>query len=299
MDPWSHYWQADNLHSCIPSAAESYSTEIAAYWVRFGRSLAKGARVIDLATGNGAVPATLVKAGLELDITGVDKAAIDPPRYLTVPDAVRGVRFIGGVDLSAPDNLPGSFDALTSQFGLEYLPAAARAPLVARALDRGGRFQVLIHHADSEVVGPRRRDLAELNTLLANDGLMPALLAFARGRDNAGDLERLGRQHLAQSSTMTRRLSGQVLAALDRILTAYETRQSHSRQLAVDLHTRVTAEAERLRQLVDAALDEAGVHDLCSSLHSAGLQVADCRPMRISSSDSPPVIIGWHVAGRN
>lgn len=299
MDPWSHYWQADNLHSCIPTTADRSSGHIAGYWIRFGRSLARGARIIDLATGNGAVPAVLLQAGLELDITGVDKAAIDPPRYLAVPEAVRGVHFIGGVDLSEPDNLPGSFDALTSQFGLEYLPAAVRAPLVARALEPTGQFQLLLHHTDSAVVQPRRRDLAELDTLLAGDGLMPALLAFARGLGNVDDLEQLGHQHLAQSGTKTRRLSGQVLAAIDRIISESETRPADGRQLAADLHARVTAEAERLRQLVEAALDNASVHTLCNGLRAAGLQVTDCEPMRISNGNSPPVIVGWHVAGRN
>lgn len=296
MDPWTRYWQSDHLESCVPSSAGS-STDIADYWVRFARSLPSRARIIDVATGNGAVPAMLVQAGVDLDITGVDKADIDPARYLTEARAVQGVNFIGGVDLSDTAALPGVYDALTSQFGLEYLAEPVRAPLVARLLDSGGSFQLLMHHADSEVVRPRHRDLQELDELFAEGGLMPTLHRFAADGSNATQLEQQGHRHLANASVKTKHLSGQILAAIDRILRAYETDALESFAWAANLHARVSAEAQRLQQLINAALDEADAKRLTEKMQKAGLKLTCCRPLTITDHSGNPALIGWHVAG--
>jgi ubiquinone/menaquinone biosynthesis C-methylase UbiE len=296
MDPWTLYWQSDHLESCIASATDS-GDEIADYWVHFARSLPPRARLIDVATGNGAVPAILVRAGLHLDITGVDKADVDPARYLADVEAVRGVRFIGGVDLSDASALPGSYDALTSQFGLEYLPEPARARLVAHLLGSGGRFQLLLHHQDSEIVRPRRRDLDELDELFAAEGLMPAVRQFAAHGANAKDLEYLGHRHLAQASIKTNHLSGQILAAVDRILGAHENGETDCRTRAAELHARVSAEAQRLQQLIDAALDQADVHRLTKTLQERGLTISRCGPLSVHDHTGTPALVGWDIAG--
>jgi len=182
-DPWTPYWQAHRLHSCIASRRPDDQREIDGYWVRFARTLARGSRVIDLATGNGAVPFALVQAGLELDITAVDKADINPRRYLPNTESLRHVRFMGGVDLRQFPAL-GPYDAVTSQFGIEYLPDQVRGAVIARLLQTGGRFQLLVHHAESAIVRPRQRDLEELNILLEPGSLMDALHA-GRAREAA------------------------------------------------------------------------------------------------------------------
>jgi len=110
MDPWTLYWQANRLHSCLAADAD-HATTIDEFWVRFGRQLPAGAQLIDLATGNGAVPLALRRAGLALAITAVDRADIDPARFLDAADSVAGIDFRGGVDLAAPLNLGRRFDA--------------------------------------------------------------------------------------------------------------------------------------------------------------------------------------------
>lgn len=295
MDPWTLYWQANRLHSCLAAEAD-HAEAVDDFWVRFGRLLPEDAQLIDLATGNGAVPLALRRAGLGLPITAVDRAAIDPLQFLDAADSLAGVDFLGGIDLGVPLDLGRRFDAATSQFGLEYLPAESRAPALAGVLRPGARFQLLLHHADSAVVTPRRRDLEELHRLLAPTGPVAAAAAFSEDRLQAGDLEAAGRRHLAQPEPRTRRLSGQVLAGLDRILTLAERGDPGARSGAAELHQRVRAEATRLEQLLEAALTEAAFAALKKALTDAGLVVTVAAPFE-AVGDGTPTLIGWQLAG--
>lgn len=297
MDPWTQYWQADHLQSCVPASAQG-SDELNRLWVRFGRSLPAKSRLIDLATGNGAVPAALVSAGVELDITAVDKAAVDPQRYLRDPSVLRGVRLRGGIDLTDPSVLHEHFDAVTSQFGVEYLPPGHRGALLARLLQPGGRFLLVVHHERSDVVQPRRRDLAELDRLFAPGAVMDGLLAFARDAMTAKELTSLGHVYLAQPGLKTERLSGQLFSALEHILSGRAAEHPGPQQLAADVHARVSAEAERLRQLLQAAMDEPAIDALAADLGRHELTLDLCAPLHLEIPQKGSSLVGWQVAGR-
>lgn len=297
MEAWTRYWQADRLQSCIPAVSTS-EQEIVEHWARFGRSLPAQSRLIDLATGNGAVPAALVKAGINLVITAVDRADIDPPRYLAQGASLRSVEFIGNVDLADPTALEGQYDAVTSQFGIEYMAEDLRAGLLARLLRPGGRFQLLLHHDDSAVVQPRHRDLEELGRLFRPGGLMDALQAFSRRALGGDELESQRGSYLSLPGTKTRRLSGDVLAAIDHILGIHRTGRAECFAMAADLHDRVLAERERLEQLIAAAQDEAAIHTFANQLRAHHLAVAACESLHVSAGDGARALLGWHVAGQ-
>lgn len=298
MDPWTVYWQSDRLHSCIASGSAEDQRELAAHWVGFGRTLPRGARLVDLATGNGAVPAALAGAGLDLAITGVDRADIDPRRFVAGEPALARVRFLGGVDLRDPPDLEGCYHAVTSQFGLEYLPPGARGRPVASLLGAGGRFQLLTHHVDSEILRSGRRDLDELSVLLEAGGVMEAVAAFAADGLAPSELERRARRYLSRPGPGTRRLSGQILTAIDGILTRAETGRPGSRETAGELHRRVASEAARLGQLAQAALNDAGVTALAAELRAHGLVVDVAEPFQVGVARGRPALVGWHLTGR-
>lgn len=296
MDAWSLYWRADRLHSCI-ALDQAAQRDIDAYWVDFGRQLPPGSRLIDLATGNGAVVHALGAAGLDLGLCGVDSADIDPQKHLHSPDALRQVRFIGGVDLCEPAAIEARFDAATSQFGLEYLPPERRAAPLQTLLNERAPFQLLMHHADSEIVRPRRRDLRELTAIAQPEGVLPALLAFADGADNAASLEARGLAYLRTRGVKTQRLSGDVLGAIDQVLGAHEAGSAACCQMAADIYQRVMAETTRLEQLIHAALDAAALTQFTRQLTACGLQVDAAQPRHLRGPNGP-ILIGWHIAGR-
>ncbi|HSG88855.1 MAG TPA: class I SAM-dependent methyltransferase [Pseudomonadales bacterium] len=296
-DPWSLYWSADHLQSCVPADGPGAVDELDDLWRSFATELVPGARVLDLATGNGVVPLGLLRARGDLAVTGVDRAAIDPTRFLSAPGALAQVRFVGGVDLGALPTGLGHFDAVTSQFGVEYMGIEAAAAAVAAHLAPGGRFLLLVHRADSAVVAPRRADLAELDLLLAADGPAGAAGEFAAGALDAAALEALTHAFMGRDLRRTPRLTGQVVQGVDRLLACLEQGDpAGARLLAEGLAIRVRAERARLRQLADAALDEAGVAALGAALAQAGLHCAEPRTLEARSGERT-LDIGWVMEG--
>ena len=295
-DPWTLYWQADHLQSCVPADCNRPPGAVGRLWQDFARGLPTDARVLDLATGNGAVPMALRTAVPTLSVTGVDQAAIDPQRHLSRAGLLREVRFVGGVDLRGPAQL-GRFDAVTSQYGVEYLGIEAAAAAVAGHLAPEGRFLLLVHVTDSALVRPRRADLEELGILLET-GPAADLNALLAGELEPGALESRTRAFLARDLRRTRHLSGQVVAAVDRVLGLLEVGQGDAaRALAGNLVTRVHAERGRLEQLLAAALAPAELNRLVECLAEQGLA---CDPPRslITDPGDGGHLLGVVLAGR-
>lgn len=120
-------------------------------WLSWFSQLTPGARVLDLATGGGAVlryaAAASTKAALNLDLTGVDFALLPADPVL---DSL-GVRRIGQTPIESLPFADASFDAVTSQFGIEYGEARRSLGEAGRVLRAGGTARFLLHHIDSEI----------------------------------------------------------------------------------------------------------------------------------------------------
>src|SRR5690606_38242574 len=59
---WSSYWAAGALHSCIGSLVEDQDGGIGRFWRACFAGLGDGDRVLDLGTGNGALPKLLLES---------------------------------------------------------------------------------------------------------------------------------------------------------------------------------------------------------------------------------------------
>nr|WP_232343490.1 class I SAM-dependent methyltransferase [Novosphingopyxis sp. YJ-S2-01] len=105
----------------------------------------RGGRLLDLATGNGFVIKQILSVRRDLKATGVDYSDRLPP-------APRNAKLRCGI---AMENLPfpsARFDAVTSQFGLEYGLMDEALAEVARVLRPGGRLATIVHLPDGPLV---------------------------------------------------------------------------------------------------------------------------------------------------
>lgn len=304
-DPWTLFWRSNNLQSCVPTTSDASVPALEQLWASFAASLSPACSVLDLATGNGVVPYQLLGARDDLQITATDRAAIDPLHSLDGPvGRLSRVRFRPSIDLADPATQLGTFDAVTSQFGIEYLPGEARVGAVARHLAPGGSFSLVVHHSTSAIVAPRAADLSELDTLLGEDGPAQAAECFARQQLDAAGLERQTHGFMRRELRRTRRLSGRVVQAVDRLLTVLESGDAAgARQLADELAIRVAAERERLAQLQSAALDDTGAAAFAAALRAADLHcethsvITDTVPAQEGDPGSREVILGWRFTG--
>ena len=128
---WSAYWSSGRLHSCAGSFEGNYGGAIGTFWRTRLVHLAPGARVLDLATGNGPLPEMLaLMHGAAIAVDAVYLAVPAPAWH--DPSRHPGVRFHAGVDMEALPFADGLFDLVVSQYGFEYADHARALAEVLR-----------------------------------------------------------------------------------------------------------------------------------------------------------------------
>jgi len=291
-DRWADYWAGSGGRSggCLPNAAGGARAALDRLWRDFARDLPAKARLLDLATGDGAVPRTIRAARRDLVLTGVDSAPALPP-------APAGIRLQAGVAMERLPFADAAFDAVTSQFGIEYGDVARIAAEAARVLKVGGRLRAAVHHAAGAIVGHNlgRRDA--LGWAVGESGLLDRGRRLAAARAAAAlPTPRSFRAAIEQARTS---FPGQTAAAEFAAAVADTLDMGASRppretlEVLATLEARGRAEIARLDALAKAARDEEGIGRLADALGAAGLAVSPPRPL--AESPSGGGVIAWVV----
>lgn len=165
------------MHSCEGSFDDVYGGSVGRHWKSIFSGLETGARVLDLATGNGALPRLLFQhgAGRELHCDAVDVADVHPP---WIDELAQGPRsrlcFHGGVRVEQLPFDDGRFALVCSQYGIEYASREPALRELVRVTQAGGRAVLVMHHVESRPVQVARAELEHLDWLLGSAGLVDA-----------------------------------------------------------------------------------------------------------------------------
>lgn len=313
-DAWARYWQAGALHSCATSFDGNYQGAIADFWRTVFAGLAAGDRVLDIATGNGALPQLLLQQHRDADVScdAVDLAPVAPAWQQALPETLKHrIRIHGGVAAEALPFADGEFTLVVSQYGIEYADRARALAEVRRVLARPGAVGFVVHHAGSRPVTLARDEIAHIDWLLAPGGLMDASAAMlepmARARTPAGR-ESLGADAAANAArdhfnVLQRELGERARQAIcpDVLL---ESRQAiaHALEGAIGI-----GEPEGKRRLADwriaLADNRTRLVDLCacamdeSALHE-WLRALGADETRVETLHEAGALMGWAVRAR-
>lgn len=181
QDAWNRHWKAGHLSSLSTANQTTEAPEGFAAWEAFFGYINSDAIILDVATGNGIVPA-LAQAhakqhGKKLEVVAIDKADIDPEVTLGEnAEAVKGTLFIGGVEA---EDLPFEddwFDAITGQYALEYTFTDRSIPEISRVLKKEGIIRLVCHARDGVIVKFNAPKAGQAKYLLKESGVFEALL---------------------------------------------------------------------------------------------------------------------------
>lgn len=307
---WNRYWHYDRIASCFDGAGQAnYADDVAGGWRSFFADLPDGACVLDLCTGNGAVALLAAEDERAARIVAVDRADIDPPAFVSRhADLYARIEFAGGTDVEALPFGDGGFDAVVSQYGIEYSDLGRSLPEAVRMVAPGGRLRFVVHAADGVVARDARPVIADADLLLQEIDLpghaarcFEAVCAVERAGGDAAMADR----SFADFQAALVRAAGHVPKAADRtmvrntgavLLDCFQRRG----QFGLDdllgkveqVRSEIAAHRGRLLALVESALDARAAAALADRLCALG-GVAASRPL-----DGEAGLIGHVVAAR-
>ena len=308
---WDSYWQDSRLLGIGPDRNADVAARFDAQWTEATAALPDGARILDLACGNGYVALVAAwaarAAGKTVKIDAIDAAAIDPKRYLTQhTELVRTVNFRGRALMEALPFDPASFDAIFSQFGIEFGTLDKASAEVGRVLKPGGVISMLSLAAGTGLVEQVARTAKQSQHVLTNTKLFDVAAAVAQAIhifETTGE-GREPPQYLAKFSTEVERVMTKlddadvgsataIIATLQDVLTNRKTMDIKAQLAAITtLKARLTGHAARSEAVVRSALGDATLSGLVRRLTDAGICGLRTEPWAVGDYGT----VAWRIA---
>lgn len=290
---WDRFWSYDRLSSFgTGKGAGNYDEPIAAGWRDFFAALPAGARVLDIATGNGAIAVIAVESGKKLKVTGVDLADVKPAAFVSAKAReLKRVRFLGRTPAEQLPFDDGRFDAVVSQYGIEYSEMKKSLPEAVRVLAPGGRLRFAVHAAEGSIAANTKAAITDGDFLLGDLDLVgraarafEAVLGVERGHQSGQLAEIAAQARYGQFRDGLKAVAERAPGAADQamltsvhqtLVAMFEQRQDIGfevllRQLDA-LRDEIAAHRERQRALLAAALSAKQVAALGRRLEKLGL----------------------------
>lgn len=300
---WDTYWQGAKDSHALTAGGASHP-----FFLRFWKQTLEESfegrdqvRLLDIATGSGAVLECLDS----LDFSGAKSVSC-----VDISDAaISGVqeRFpeITGIVADARSiPLPsGTFDVVTSQFGIEYAGLAAIDEAV-RLLAPGGDLNLLLHIRSGAIYlecsvaldairKTRKSEFTERATSFFEAGFA-AVKGEDKQRYEQAGLE-LNPAILAIESLISRYGPG---VAGGTVATLYDgVKRIHGRIQYYDpeevlnwlrkMNEELAAYEERMASMCNAALDDAAFDNQCEKLRKSGFTINCSEPLRVQEGEMP------------
>lgn len=319
-DSWNKYWEHGFLTSCRNAFAGNYDGAIKDRWIAFFSSLSKGDRVLDICTGNGAIAMIANEVsrerGLDLEIHGIDSAAIRPRETVTRDrELLEGIRFRGGTPAEATGFEDRYFHAIAGQYALEYTDIEGCVEEMARISAPGARLQFIVHHDHSIVMETSREEIRNAELLFEESGIFhkagvlirkvgqaetpEARLALKTDpeAEAARDALNTAAARVAQAAEASEH--PQFLhMALQNVAEAYR-RCGHdgvsaALSLLEECRGRISANVERLEDLMAAGRTEEQIGHICTIFTAGGFHID---PPSLVHHDLGP-LMGWVLTAR-
>jgi hypothetical protein len=236
-----------------------------------------------------------ISLGRNFDITGVDLADLsEVSAGLQIP----GVKFVGNTDLVHLPFPDGTFDGVTSQFGMEYADIAMATSQAVRVMAPGGKGLLVMHHATGAITLSGARRLKAFHSVFTDDS------AFQSGRTvfelyqrSAPAASIAGAEAAFQAAigTLRSRLRNEPPFGKARMFTASLVNLAiapgnHAPADALrqidDIEGRTRGFVLRTQAQIDSALDRKGIDKVAGCLVSAGAAVDAPRELKLATGEA-------------
>ncbi|NMP17565.1 class I SAM-dependent methyltransferase [Thalassotalea sp. Y01] len=262
---WSQYWQQGHLTSFGEDIKGNYSGPLKQVWQALFAPLNESHRVLDIATGNGALVSLLYDDNIQNSLPAVD--AIDLAKLqiesslLTRSETTKFYDHVNAEELPFTDDF---FDLIVSQFGIEYANWNKTLVHVARCLKPGGKAQFVVHNSESTIVKPNSAILKMNIELAKRGGPIDTLKSLCQTLQKQGKGAPLAEKHRNKLNKIMNKLVQQdeyAFKATNFHMLARSCMQSISQieqvnSLFSGFESERKGSVERLSDLINAAVDD-------------------------------------------
>lgn len=311
IESWDSYWQGAQTSGAFTGGGASHPL-VTSFWTHFfifERDRNPSPRVIDIASGNGAVVdcANTVFEGQLPEFTCLDvsEAAIH-----ILEERFPGVNGIVADAASIPLD-SASFDIVTSQFGVEYAGLEALDE-VTRLLASGGALALLLHHRDGVIYEQCSANLDATRQMQTAGFIAKCIKMFETGFAalKGGDRDEYsaaGKQFAPAIKTMEAILAqhgadvadGTILRLYRDVRTIHGRMPHYEPSEVVGWLTKLQEETEayagRMTSMLDVAIDDARFQQVCANLTKQEVEVLRAEPLA-SADDKPP--LAWVLVAK-
>lgn len=162
---WSRFWQQGFITTFGASKLNNYEGAVRRFWLEKFVELPVEARILDIATGNGAIATIAAEVSNEFQknffVAASDLAEISDQLVGNTQDLQlrKNIDFHSHTPCEKQPFEDGFFDFASSQFGFEYGDAELTIQEMRRVLAPGGQFIAISHHVDSDLIKAARTEL--------------------------------------------------------------------------------------------------------------------------------------------
>ena len=217
LEQWSRFWQQGFITTFGAKQANNYDGVVRNFWVDHFLELPAGTRILDIATGNGAIATLAAEVGDKYDknffVAATDLAAINSE--IIVDSETSRLRekicFHSHTPCERQPFEDAYFDFVSSQFGFEYSNIELTIREIRRVLAPGGKFISIAHHVDSRLIKSSRDELDVYHSALDELDLFGNFREYlaALGDPNGSP------QKLARAMRLARPLSQRINTVMD------------------------------------------------------------------------------------
>jgi len=279
QDKWSSYWSGNRVSACMQTNDGNYNSVIGQHWQTHFSTLADESRILDLATGNGAVLHfaidTAKNQNKSFDLFGIDLAHINPWAHMEQKSVQPSrIQFLPNISIESLPFANNMFDSVVSQYGAEYASLEPTVCEAVRVLRASGTLNWICHSDTSVVYHNSCREIEDARYMLEQTAVIDHLSNIIQIQTHAGQFiqnshqqtlntpERQALQVALQACFNRLKQSPQHSEILDVFLQnlayLYQHRESHSPELVLekidDIQTELVFFMQRLQALVNSAL---------------------------------------------
>jgi hypothetical protein len=310
--PWTQHWGQTLKGSIDLQASDPVAQALRGWWQQRLPRLRACPDIVDVGSGPAVLARLMLSLGWALEPPVrwwcVDQAQLGMGWRHALPSAVRVLDETRFEASSAPE---GPADALVSNFGLEYLPAQAAAQALPRWLKPQGSFFAVVHARGSVIDHVSREHADDLRLAMVDVGLHQRAKDLAQAMATAPRDPTLRMMHgvevrdaynqavdrLKQHMEMRGRASAVLVDMLQSVTAVLRQvpqlgAAAACEQIAEQAQA-YGAEAARLQQMQDSALDEAQARALQDSVAAAHPHGGAIELGQLSCSLGP---VAWNLS---